>query len=102
MDISYKQQIEAVHDINVYVHLAKGFHLSVKRSLRHGYRGGGGHVFFAKYTLNLPSIYPIFSSKKNPIFLYNFGQKWLDTLDFILYLLHNQILFVIPMLVFIF
>jgi len=37
--------------------------------------------FFAKYTLNLPYIYPIFSSKKNPIFLYNFGQKWLDTLD---------------------
>jgi hypothetical protein len=45
----------------------------------HGYRGGDGHVFFAKYTLNLPYIYSIFSSKKNPIFLFNFGQKWLDT-----------------------
>jgi hypothetical protein len=46
----------------------------------HGYSGGGGHVFFAKYTLNLPYIYPIFSLKKNPIFLHDFGQKWLDTL----------------------
>ena len=27
--------------------------------------GSGGHVFFAKYTLNLPYIiYPIFSSQK--------------------------------------
>jgi len=25
--------------------------------------GGGGHLSFAKYTLNLPYIYPIFSSK---------------------------------------
>jgi hypothetical protein len=25
-------------------------------------RGGGGHVFFAKYNLNLAYIYPIFSS----------------------------------------
>jgi hypothetical protein len=37
-------------------------------------------VILAKYTLNLPYIYPIFLSKINPIFLYNFGQKWLDTL----------------------
>jgi hypothetical protein len=41
--------------------------------------GGGGHVFFANYTLILSYIYPIFSLK-NPIFLYNFCQKWLDTL----------------------
>jgi hypothetical protein len=34
---------------------------SVKRRC---YRGGGGHVFFAKYTLNLACIYPIFSSQK--------------------------------------
>jgi hypothetical protein len=34
--------------------------------------------FFAKYILNLPYIF----FKKNPIFLYNFCQKWLDTLLF--------------------
>jgi len=38
--------------------------------------GDGGHVFFAKHTLNLPYIF----IQKNPIFLYKFGQKWLDTL----------------------
>jgi hypothetical protein len=37
--------------------------------------------FLAKYTLNLPYIYPIFPLKKNSIFLYNFDQKWLDALD---------------------
>ena len=31
---------------------------------RHGYSGGGGCVFFPKYTLNLSYIYPIFLSKK--------------------------------------
>jgi len=41
-----------------------------KKEVRHGYMGGGGRVFFAKYTLNLPYIYPIFPRKKNPIFLY--------------------------------
>ena len=51
-----------------------------KKEVWHGYSGGGGHVFFAKYTLNLPYIYLIFSLKKNPIFLHDFGQKWLDTL----------------------
>ena len=35
-----------------------------KKEVLHGYRGGGGHVFFAKYTLNLACIYPIFSSQK--------------------------------------
>jgi hypothetical protein len=30
----------------------------------HFLKGGGGHIFFANYTLNLPFIYPIFSSKK--------------------------------------
>ena len=38
--------------------------------------GGGGHVFFANYTLILSYIF----IKTNPIFLYNFCQKWLDTL----------------------
>ena len=47
-----------------------------KKEVRHGYRGCGGHVCFAKYTLNLSYIF----IQKNPIFLYNFGQKWLDTL----------------------
>ena len=41
---------------------------------------GGGYVFFAKYTLNLPYFCPKFSSKKNPIFLYDFCQRWLDTM----------------------
>jgi hypothetical protein len=36
-----------------------------KKEVLHGYRGGGGHVFFAKYTLNLDCIYPIFSVRKN-------------------------------------
>ena len=37
---------------------------------------GGGHVLFAKYNFNLSYIF----IKKNPIFLYNFCQKLLDTL----------------------
>jgi hypothetical protein len=47
----------------------------------HGHRVSSdqGHVFFAKYILNLPYIYSIFSFKKNPVLLYNFCQKWLDT-----------------------
>jgi len=32
--------------------------------------------FFAKYNFNLSHIF----IKKNPIFLYNFCKKWLDTL----------------------
>ena len=44
--------------------------------MRNGYRRGGGHVFFAKYTLNLSYIF----IQRNPIYLYNFCQKWLDTL----------------------
>ena len=40
-----------------------------KKEVRHGYRGCGGHVCFAKYTLNLSYIYPIFSSK-NILFSY--------------------------------
>jgi hypothetical protein len=50
-----------------------------KKGARHSYRGGGGHVLFTKYTkytLNLPYIF----IQKNLISLYNFGQKWLDTL----------------------
>jgi hypothetical protein len=51
------------------------------KDVRHGYSGGGGCVFFPKYTLNLSYIF----IQKNPIFLYNFGQKWLDTLYHITY-----------------
>jgi hypothetical protein len=36
-----------------------------KKEVTHVYRGGGGHVFFGKYTLNLPYFYPIFSPKKS-------------------------------------
>ena len=53
-------------------------HLSIKKEVRHGYRGGGGYVFFALYTLNLPYI--IFILYFHPIFLLNVGQEWLDTL----------------------
>ena len=35
---------------------------------------GGGHVFFAKYNFNLSIVY----------FPYNFCQKWLDTLHYLL------------------
>ena len=56
------------------------FPFGSKKQARHGYKGGEDHVILVKYTLNLPYIYPIFLSKINPIFLYNFGQKWLDTL----------------------
>ena len=49
--------------------------ISIKE-VRNGYKGGGGHVFFAKYNFNLSYIF----IKKNLIFLYNFCQKWLDTL----------------------
>ena len=52
-----------------------------KKEVRHGYRRGGGHVFFAKYTLNLYTLnLSYILILKYPIFLYNFGQKWLDTL----------------------
>jgi hypothetical protein len=50
--------------------------------------------FFAKYILNLPYIF----FKKNPIFLYNFCQKWLDTLLFY-YLLFDTLLFYYLLLV---
>jgi hypothetical protein len=55
-----------------------GFFLSFFsiKEVRNGYNGGGDHVFFAKYNFNLSYIF----IKKNPIFLYNFCQKWLDTL----------------------
>ena len=43
-----------------------------KKEVQHSYRGGGGHIFYAKFTINLPYIYPIFS-QKNPIFL---KEKW--------------------------
>jgi hypothetical protein len=39
-----------------------------------------GEVGAMYILLNIPYIYPIFSLKKNPIFLHDFGQKWLDTL----------------------
>ena len=35
-----------------------------KKEVMHCYSGDGGHVYFVKYTLNLPYIYPIFSSLK--------------------------------------
>ena len=51
-----------------------------KKELKHGYRGGGGHVFFAKlYLIFILYLFYIFI-QKNPIFLYNFCQKWLDSL----------------------
>ena len=49
-----------------------------KKEVRHGYRGCGGHVCFAKYLKFILYLSYIFI-QKNPIFLYNFGQKWLDT-----------------------
>jgi hypothetical protein len=45
-------------------------HLSVKKEVRNGY----------KYNFNLSYIF----IKKNHIFLYNFRQKWLDTLHYLL------------------
>ena len=36
--------------------------------------------FFYKYAINLPYILSYIFTPKNPIFLYNFYQKWLDTL----------------------
>jgi hypothetical protein len=36
--------------------------------------------FFYKYAINLPYILSYIFIPKNPIFLYNFYQKWLDTL----------------------
>ena len=38
------------------------------KEVRNGYKGGGGHAFFAKYNFNLSYIF----IKTNPIFLYNF------------------------------
>ena len=56
-------------------------HLSIKKEVRHGYRGGGGYVFFALYTLNLPYIiFILFFIQNIPIFLLNVGQEWLETL----------------------
>ena len=52
-----------------------------KRELKHGYRGGGGHVFFAKLYLKFILYLSYIFIQKNPIFLYNFCQKWLDTLS---------------------
>ena len=49
--------------------------VSIKEA-RNGYKGSGGHVFFAKYNFNLSYIF----IKQNPIFQYIFCQKWLDTL----------------------
>jgi hypothetical protein len=40
---------------------------------------GGGHVFFAKYSCNLSYIFI-----KKILFYYNFCQKWLDTLHYLL------------------
>jgi hypothetical protein len=51
-----------------------GSFVSIKE-VRNGYKGGAGHVFFAKYSFDLSYIF----IKKNPIFLYNFCQNWLDT-----------------------
>jgi hypothetical protein len=36
-------------------------------------------MFFAKYTINLPYIY-LYFHPRNPILLYNFCQRWLDSL----------------------
>ena len=48
----------------------------VPKRVRYGYRGGRGHIFFAELYLK----FILYFHKENPIFLYNFCQKWLDTL----------------------
>jgi hypothetical protein len=45
-----------------------------KKEVRHGYRRGGGRLYFANLDLNFLYLSYIFIKKKNPIFLYNFGQ----------------------------
>ena len=40
---------------------------------------GGGYAFFAKYSCNLSYIFI-----KKILFYYNFCQKWLDTLHYLL------------------
>jgi hypothetical protein len=57
------------------------FHLSVKKEVRHGYRGGGSHVFFAKLYLKFILYLSYIFIPKNRIFLFNFGHKWLGKLD---------------------
>ena len=57
--------------------------ISIKE-VRNGYKGGGGNVFFAKYNFNMSYIF----IKQNPIFLYNFCQKRLDTLHSFQFRLH--------------
>jgi hypothetical protein len=53
-----------------------------KKEVRKCYKGGG--LVEAMYFLqNITVIYPIFSLKKI-LFYYNFGQKWLDTLHYLL------------------
>ena len=50
-----------------------------RKEVRNAYKGGG--LVEAMYCLlNITLIYPIFANKKNPIFLYNCCQKWLDNL----------------------
>jgi len=46
-----------------------------KKEVRHGYRGGGYHVFFAKLYLKFILYLSYIFIQKIPIFLYNFGQK---------------------------
>jgi hypothetical protein len=60
-----------------------------RKEVRNAYKGGG--LVEAMYCLlNITLIYPIFANIKNPIFLYNCCQKWLDNLH---YLLSIQIVF---------
>jgi hypothetical protein len=54
-----------------------------KKKVRNGYKGGG-LVEAMYFLLNITCFYPIFSFLQNPIFLYNFCQKWLDTLHYLL------------------
>ena len=51
-------------------------HLSIKKEVRLGYGGGGGHVFFVLYTLNLPYIiFILYFHPKNSYFPIKFWSK---------------------------
>ena len=63
-----------------------------EKEVRNAYNGGG-LVEAMHFLLSITSIYFMFSNKTHPIFLYNFCQKWLDNLH---YLLPIQIVFSLP------
>ena len=68
---------EAVLDNKEFEFVVSEVTLTVTVVTRHSTHGGHGHrvssdqghVFFAKYTLNLPYIYPIFL--KHPIYIFS-------------------------------